>query len=518
MYTNTIKTRFERKKKMNSKTYLRDCCIRLCIRVGRTLMDIKNIIVRGRGINQSVLVDADDYDKVSKYTWVLCGSGSWRYASTKIDGVMTRMHHFILGRPQIGFVVDHIDHDIYNNTKQNLRFATYSQNAQNKRKCQNASSEYSGVSFTSINNKWRASCKGIFLGEFDDEKAAAVEYDLCAYYLFGPHAKTNELVQYSNSKNYVPPDRRQRKYDLPKYISYREDDGRYLVRIMYNKRVYRYNASTLDKAELKLQQFQAEIKELKKLHDDHHASLEITRNADGLAIVHLNGTAAGYAIVDEERWHELSKVKWFFNADGYVLASGNKSKSSISVTSMHKYLLKNDNPDMVIDHINHVRHDNRLMNLRIVPKSTNSHNRKKKKGVSMFAGVSRNNDLWSATISHKGESFHLGSFLEEEFAALAYNEKAVEIYGECANLNLIDDYVVRNFAEFKRQNPNRKSTKCKSIYIGVSVDCGRFRMRITHEGKRISGGYFDSELEAALAYNKRALELMGEKAKLNVIL
>lgn len=45
----------------------------------------------------------------------------------------------------------------------------------------------------------------------------------------------------------------------------------------------------------------------------------------------------------------------------------------------------------------------------------------------------------------------------------------------------------------------------------------RWRVGIKNSGKSIHLGYFDDEIEAALAYNAAALELSGEFARLNVI-
>ena len=60
-----------------------------------------------------------------------------------------------------------------------------------------------------------------------------------------------------------------------------------------------------------------------------------------------------------------------------------------------------------------------------------------------------------------------------------------------------------------------------SIYKGVSKvkqqHPTRWRARIKLDGKHRHLGYHSSEVEAALAYNEKAIELFGAFAKLNVI-
>jgi hypothetical protein len=65
--------------------------------------------------------------------------------------------------------------------------------------------------------------------------------------------------------------------------------------------------------------------------------------------------------------------------------------------------------------------------------------------------------------------------------------------------------------------PARK--QCTSKYKGVFLcrQTGRFRARIVHYRKRFYLGYFDSEEDAARAYNAKAVELFGEFAYLNTL-
>ena len=62
--------------------------------------------------------------------------------------------------------------------------------------------------------------------------------------------------------------------------------------------------------------------------------------------------------------------------------------------------------------------------------------------TSNHVGVSyeKKNNRWKAQIEHSGKKFWLGRFADEKAAALAYNSKASEIYGNEAVLNRIGDY------------------------------------------------------------------------------
>lgn len=70
-------------------------------------------------------------------------------------------------------------------------------------------------------------------------------------------------------------------------------------------------------------------------------------------------------------------------------------------------------------------------------------------------------------------------------------------------------------------NTNRKKTSANtSKYRGVSLrkSTGRWMVRIGNgKGNYEWLGEFDTEESAAIAYNKRALELHGENAKLNIL-
>lgn len=82
-------------------------------------------------------------------------------------------------------------------------------------------------------------------------------------------------------------------------------------------------------------------------------------------------------------------------------------------------------PEGQIDHINGVRHDNRLSNLRDVSQSENQHNQcvtKRRKADSPLAGAHFNKPWgkWQAMIGVNGKSHSLGGFATAEEAHAAY--------------------------------------------------------------------------------------------------
>ena len=74
----------------------------------------------------------------------------------------------------------------------------------------------------------------------------------------------------------------------------------------------------------------------------------------------------------------------------------------------------------------------------------------------------------------------------------------------------------------KSQNQMNKSKgtsrQYASHYKGVSKHKGRWQARVRFQGKDYHIGYYDNDEEAAVAYNKKALELAGEHAYANHIM
>ena len=141
-------------------------------------------------------------------------------------------------------------------------------------------------------------------------------------------------------------------------------------------------------------------------------------------------------IVDDEYYHYLNQFIWTTNKKGYVVTSKNKKlKSSI----LHRNII-NCPKNKEIDHINHNKLDNRKSNLRVVTSSQNKMNMHKRfPGTSKFKGVhwKKTINKWVAQIRFNGKKIHLGVFIKEEDAALAYNKAALTYYEKYAILNKV---------------------------------------------------------------------------------
>lgn len=100
-------------------------------------------------ITATYKIDFEDYPLISRYKWSRASNG---YAITRIAGIVTLLHRLLM-RPKKGQQVDHINLDITDNRKSNLRVCSNSVNQQNKR----GYNKYSvkGVEQTSL-GKWSA--------------------------------------------------------------------------------------------------------------------------------------------------------------------------------------------------------------------------------------------------------------------------------------------------------------------------------------------------------------------------
>jgi len=141
---------------------------------------------------------------------------------------------------------------------------------------------------------------------------------------------------------------------------------------------------------------------------------------------------------------------------------------------------------------------------------------------------------WYSSIKHNYKSYYLGSFAKDEYAALAYDKKALELYGHDATRNFPDltkfklnkklreiaaedSIIFYDHFSKKQQGTQRNFPDKSSKYVGVSFnkDNSKWKASIGYHKKRYHLGYYEKEKEAAFAYDTKALELYGETARLN---
>jgi len=106
-------------------------------------------------------------------------------------------------------------------------------------------------------------------------------------------------------------------------------------------------------------------------------------------------------------------------------------------------------PDkMVVDHINRIKTDNRLCNLRLAFCRENTVNSKRLEDnySSLYKGVQLDKwGRWKATIQVSKKTIFIGNFSTQEAAAYAYNTAAKELHGEFAFLNNVPEINLEDF-------------------------------------------------------------------------
>lgn len=148
-------------------------------------------------------------------------------------------------------------------------------------------------------------------------------------------------------------------------------------------------------------------------------------------------TSDGYqVIVDDEYFGWISSSVWRLSESGYVVRSAPTKPIRWDDVALHRLLVPQAN-EMFVDHVNGNRLDNRKVNLRKADRWQNLANTSKAWGTSDYRGVSwhKGEERWHARISHYGERLWLGSYATEVEAAKAYNDKAIELWGDFAGLN-----------------------------------------------------------------------------------
>lgn len=154
-------------------------------------------------------------------------------------------------------------------------------------------------------------------------------------------------------------------------------------------------------------------------------------------------TQGKFAIVDDEDYEWLSKYKWcLFTKKNhnlqYAYRSSKQNGKRVAIF-MHRLILGLSAGDgKMTDHKNRNGLDNHRINLRVCTNRLNQGNSKiRKDNTSGFKGVVWHKQArkWMSEICHKGTLIYLGLFENKLDAALAYDEKARELFGKFARTN-----------------------------------------------------------------------------------
>jgi len=102
------------------------------------MKELKITLLRG----ESTIVDDSDFCIVSQYRWYLNNG----YAVSRIKGIATYMHVFLIGKAPGCHHIDHINRNKLDNRRANLRIVTAAENLRNRRTYKGSENPFYGKS------------------------------------------------------------------------------------------------------------------------------------------------------------------------------------------------------------------------------------------------------------------------------------------------------------------------------------------------------------------------------------
>ncbi len=150
-------------------------------------------------------------------------------------------------------------------------------------------------------------------------------------------------------------------------------------------------------------------------------------------------TQGKVAFVDDSDFDFLNRFNWCATKCGnkfYATRMRDRIKGEKkSNILMHRVIMDAKSGELV-DHGDFNGLNNQKNNLRVCTKAqNNTHRQPNSKTSSKY--WDKKWSKWIARITHQGKLHRLGAFENEELAVIAYNEKAKELHGEFAALNII---------------------------------------------------------------------------------
>lgn len=132
--------------------------------------------------------------------------------------------------------------------------------------------------------------------------------------------------------------------------------------------------------------------------------------------------------LDIDDYEKIKKHCWLENDKGYIISRMN-SKNIL----LHRFVMDLYDSNIILDHINLDKKDNRKSNIRISDRQLNGINRYHNKNNKLgFKGVSKivNSDKYMARIMIDGKSIHLGCYDTIEQAYESRKLAEIQYFGE----------------------------------------------------------------------------------------
>jgi hypothetical protein len=163
-------------------------------------------------------------------------------------------------------------------------------------------------------------------------------------------------------------------------------------------------------------------------------------NCESIRMELLGRAVDEFMIISKDSLHHVIDFNWYLGKDGYPVSFGSTDGKIKGRIKLHHLVIKINTfvpKDMIIDHINRNKLDNRLNNLRICTSQENSFNRtKNKNSKNELKGVKKISEHnWSAIIMKDGVKHEIKGMATEQEAGKMYDLMAEDLFGEFAGKN-----------------------------------------------------------------------------------
>ena len=221
-----------------------------------------------------------------------------------------------------------------------------------------------------------------------------------------------------------------------------------------------------------------------------------------------------FAEIDDEDYGLISKYTWSASKDcntWYAVSNTPKGETGKrGHISMHRLIM--GFPNVKVDHWDGDGLNNKRGNLRKASDLENAWNRRARRieKSSRFKGVKLDTQKkrWACKICVDGKTYAVQPFDIEQEAAMAYDSMARYYFGEFAKTNF-EGADKKSVYDIKQERIIESSKNKTSVFYGVHLrsENNKWVAQVNNGRKQIFIGYYDTEVEAALAYNEKAIVL-----------